>query len=110
MTTCGRAAATLTLVLCEPVRPALSVTTRLTMNVCETVNVCAEILLVGPGQSAGTPPGQWMTAVPSPKFQATSVIVWPCAVTDELASNTTRSLRPGDAGEKVKFAVGDGGW
>src|SRR5580704_8544763 len=89
ITTVGSARATVTGVFFEPIRPALSVTTRFTMNVLLTVNVCAEILFVGPGQSCIEPPGQWITAVPSPKFQATSTIVVPCVLTDELASNTT---------------------
>ena len=99
----------MTSTLCEPVRPALSVTTRLTTKVCAVVKVCAEIRFVPFVVMHDGSPGQWITAVPSPKFQATSTIVWPCAVVDELASNTTSSFRPGEAGEKVKFAVGAGG-
>ena len=34
------------------------------------------------------------------------MIVWPAAIVDELASNTTRSFRPGKVGENVKFAPG----
>jgi hypothetical protein len=73
--TSGSARLTVTGVFFDPIRPALSVVTRLTMNVCAVVKVCAEILFVGPGQSLAAPPGQCMTAVPSPKFQATSTIV-----------------------------------
>jgi hypothetical protein len=81
ITTFGCASAMVTAVFFEPVRAtgvALSVTTRLTTKVWLVVKVCAEILMVGPGQSeivaGGTGPAkaQWITAVPSPKFQATS--------------------------------------
>jgi hypothetical protein len=83
ITTFGCARATVTFWFLEPVRAtgvALSVTTRLTTKVWLVVNVCAEILIVGPGQSVSVAGGtgpvdeQWITAVPSPKFQATSTI------------------------------------
>jgi len=45
--TFGCASATLTDWFREPIRPTLSVTTRLTTNVCAVVKVCAEILIVG---------------------------------------------------------------
>src|SRR5437870_10579970 len=107
----GSPAVIMMVVFFEPVRPALSVTTRLTTKLPALAYGCGVILLFGPLHCTGTggPFGQWMTAVLSPKFQATSVIVWPWAVVDELASNTTISFRLGAVGENVKPAVGAGG-
>ena len=54
-------------------------------------------------------PPQCTIAVPSPKFHATSMIDCPCAVVDELASNTICCPTAGLTGEEVNPAVGDGG-
>src|ERR1041384_2983586 len=86
-------------------RPTLSVTTRLTTYVAALVNLCVMIRVPLQLES----PGQFTIAEPSPKFHASLVIVCPCAVDEDDASNTMSSTIVGVAGEKVKLDVGAGG-
>src|SRR5262245_22294014 len=87
------------------VRPALSVTTRLTANVPVDRKTCVVMpLLVS---HAGSP-GQWTIGVESPKFQSSATILLPCASVVVRQSNTTVSPMAGVLGENVKFAVGAG--
>ena len=54
-------------------------------------------------------PGQLMIGVLSPKFHAKLVMVVPCVVVVDEASNTMVSCAIGFDGENVKFALGPGG-
>ena len=69
---------TVTVVECAPVRPALSVITRLTTKTPADEYACEMILVPTQCES----PGQLMIGVLSPKFHARLAIVVPCVVVD----------------------------
>src|SRR5438876_8583258 len=70
----------------DPMRPALSVTTRFTVYCCAVGNVCEIVRFEAPHRAS---PGHVMSGVPSPKFHSYFVMVWPCPVVDVAASNVT---------------------